>query len=333
MSAVEPEKATGTESVEDEDWLYGEDVDNGRDVAEAAGDEDDEKKTETEIFSALVGDVEGVNRVDHQDGDADSNTDSDDNLRVTIGDIKTDRMQSINSHVSLKTSGITTVSGGKVSGSVAVDGFPGAPSLEVEGELEEKPWRRPGADLSDYFNYGFNEDTWKTYCDKQRRLRMSLEFMSLGSSEKSKGHHDEPVSKSDLSSSVCVSAGECRTPKSSIDVIGGQTETIVCVEGQRLNSTDGNSMQVQSFSEHPMDAEPPSSKLPPFFAPTIPPPPFPPLPNTPLFLPHPPRFPLPPEVPPLPLHQAVAIQEEATTAVVPRTSPLLQVCIHILSGP
>ncbi|KAI5623548.1 pre-mRNA 3'-end-processing factor FIP1 isoform X2 [Silurus asotus] len=143
MSAVEPEKATGTESVEDEDWLYGEDVDNGRDVAEAVGDEDDEKKTETEIFSALVGDVEGIITVDHQDGDADSNSDSDDNLRVTIGDIKTDRMQSI----------------------------------------------------------------------------------------------------------VCVSAGECRTPKSSIDVIGGQTETIVCVEGQRPNSTDGNSMQCKTLDK------------------------------------------------------------------------------------
>jgi len=28
-----------------------------------------------------------------------------------------------------------------------------------------------GADISDYFNYGFNEVTWKQYCDKQKRLR------------------------------------------------------------------------------------------------------------------------------------------------------------------
>ena len=26
--------------------------------------------------------------------------------------------------------------------------------------LFDKPWRKPGADVSDYFNYGFNEDTW-----------------------------------------------------------------------------------------------------------------------------------------------------------------------------
>ncbi|KAJ3142986.1 pre-mRNA 3-end-processing factor fip1l1 [Geranomyces variabilis] len=37
--------------------------------------------------------------------------------------------------------------------------------------LEEKPWRRPGADISDFFNYGFNEQTWKLYCEKQKRAR------------------------------------------------------------------------------------------------------------------------------------------------------------------
>lgn len=38
-----------------------------------------------------------------------------------------------------------------------------------------------GADLSDYFNYGFNEDTWKAYCEKQKRLRMGLEVSSVSS--------------------------------------------------------------------------------------------------------------------------------------------------------
>ena len=27
-----------------------------------------------------------------------------------------------------------------------------------------------GADITDYFNYGFTEETWQQYCDKQRRL-------------------------------------------------------------------------------------------------------------------------------------------------------------------
>lgn len=34
--------------------------------------------------------------------------------------------------------------------------------------MEEKPWLKPGADITDYFNYGFNENTWRQYCASQR---------------------------------------------------------------------------------------------------------------------------------------------------------------------
>jgi len=34
-----------------------------------------------------------------------------------------------------------------------------------------KPWRAPGADISDYFNFGFDEFTWNAYCHKQDKLR------------------------------------------------------------------------------------------------------------------------------------------------------------------
>ena len=37
--------------------------------------------------------------------------------------------------------------------------------------MEDKPWRKPGADLTDWFNYGFNEETWQAYCQKQVELR------------------------------------------------------------------------------------------------------------------------------------------------------------------
>lgn len=68
--------------------------------------------------------------------------------------------------------------------------------LEVDlDDQEEKPWRRPGtaiqslwclvkrrliifiligADITDYFNYGFNEQTWKLYCMKQKELREEM---------------------------------------------------------------------------------------------------------------------------------------------------------------
>ena len=36
--------------------------------------------------------------------------------------------------------------------------------------MEDKPWEKPGADITDYFNYGFNERTWKKYCIAQREF-------------------------------------------------------------------------------------------------------------------------------------------------------------------
>lgn len=40
--------------------------------------------------------------------------------------------------------------------------------------LDDKPWRRPGTDMTDYFNYGFDEFTWASYCLKQDSLRKEV---------------------------------------------------------------------------------------------------------------------------------------------------------------
>lgn len=37
-------------------------------------------------------------------------------------------------------------------------------------ELPETPWRSPGVDISDYFNYGFNEQMWKEYASMVRTI-------------------------------------------------------------------------------------------------------------------------------------------------------------------
>ena len=39
---------------------------------------------------------------------------------------------------------------------------------------DDKPWRRPGTDMTDYFNYGFDEFTWASYCLKQTSLRKEV---------------------------------------------------------------------------------------------------------------------------------------------------------------
>jgi hypothetical protein len=38
-------------------------------------------------------------------------------------------------------------------------------------DIREKPWMMPGADISDYFNFGFNEDTWNSFLMRQISLR------------------------------------------------------------------------------------------------------------------------------------------------------------------
>lgn len=55
-------------------------------------------------------------------------------------------------------------------GSMGINGVP-AHEYSLDS-LEDKPWRKPGADITDYFNYGFNELSWQSYCERQRRLRI-----------------------------------------------------------------------------------------------------------------------------------------------------------------
>jgi 15-cis-phytoene desaturase len=42
----------------------------------------------------------------------------------------------------------------------------------------DPPWRYPGIDPSDFFNYGMNENTWKQYIAEVKRYR--LEFTMKG---------------------------------------------------------------------------------------------------------------------------------------------------------
>ena len=49
--------------------------------------------------------------------------------------------------------------------------FDGRSILELDlNALAEKQWRRPGSDISDWFNYGFDELSWEAYCYRRRDL-------------------------------------------------------------------------------------------------------------------------------------------------------------------
>ncbi|KAF8102543.1 hypothetical protein N665_0198s0243 [Sinapis alba] len=50
--------------------------------------------------------------------------------------------------------------------------------FEVDIEtFEDKPWRYQGVDITDYFNFGLNEETWTDYCKQldQRRIETTMQ--------------------------------------------------------------------------------------------------------------------------------------------------------------
>ncbi|KDN52869.1 hypothetical protein K437DRAFT_272164 [Tilletiaria anomala UBC 951] len=51
------------------------------------------------------------------------------------------------------------------------DGKPGDTVYHLDPTtMDLKPWRRAGTDLTDYFNYGFDEESWKRWGEKKRRI-------------------------------------------------------------------------------------------------------------------------------------------------------------------
>lgn len=44
--------------------------------------------------------------------------------------------------------------------------------------FEEKPWKYPGVDGSDFFNFGLNEESWKEYCKQLEQLRLESTMQS-----------------------------------------------------------------------------------------------------------------------------------------------------------
>ncbi|KAK5926591.1 hypothetical protein CgunFtcFv8_022149 [Champsocephalus gunnari] len=354
MSAEEADKTGTTDASggdEEEEWLYGdecEDKDEDEEAklnaavsapADASTEDAAEHATGNGVASEATGEGEGEGEGVTEDVDSDSDSDDDDDdVRITIGVIKTGAPQYTTYgappvNLNIKTSGSRPYGQASKMKGVDLDGpgnINGAPVLEADMEtFEEKPWRKPGADLSDYFNYGFNEDTWKAYCEKQKRLRMGLEVSTVSSVaskitvQQGRTGNDKDIcvlpvhtSKPDFTSPLNmykpvisqvtrISPPQWPGPpppqdmsyytktSGTIDVIGGGTATISRVEGRRRHNLEGNNIQVISESTDSEPTQP--AKIPPFFPPGVLPPNIPPPP----FLPPPPNVnSAPPLIPP-----------------------------------
>ncbi|CAL5413027.1 unnamed protein product [Camellia sinensis] len=44
--------------------------------------------------------------------------------------------------------------------------------------FERKPWRHPRADITDFFNFGFDEESWKCYCNHLDQLRQQTSLLT-----------------------------------------------------------------------------------------------------------------------------------------------------------
>lgn len=67
---------------------------------------------------------------------------------------------------------IEIVTNKKRDGEGGYDIFPENNIYDFDMEtIRDKPWLKPGTDITDYFNYGFTESTWIKYCELQRENR------------------------------------------------------------------------------------------------------------------------------------------------------------------
>ncbi|XP_029643836.1 pre-mRNA 3'-end-processing factor FIP1 isoform X2 [Octopus sinensis] len=204
MDATAPPTVDGVE--DDDAWLYGdsESKENSEPppTSDGRNDADESVKSEGSVKEGSppsatngssqakpkdpddkeAGELSGEE--DLGDRKEDDDSDDDDLVQVTIGDIKsgpsvyeTPRIFKQGTGYNKSSSGTSGLNKpqGKGIDLEAVGTNNGVPTYDFDFDslqAEDKPWRKPGADITDYFNYGFNEDTWQQYCEKQRRLRM-----------------------------------------------------------------------------------------------------------------------------------------------------------------
>jgi pre-mRNA 3'-end-processing factor FIP1 len=100
----------------------------------------------------IADDSKDGNEESNQDGMDDSDDDDDDDINVVIGDIKSGGPSA---YVKGQTDGKQKQPGSKfnIEEFESVGTINGQPAFEFAVEsIEDKPWRKPGADITDYFS-------------------------------------------------------------------------------------------------------------------------------------------------------------------------------------
>ncbi|CAH1777769.1 unnamed protein product, partial [Owenia fusiformis] len=180
-------KMATVEHQQEEEWLYGDKKEAGAGDAEGEPaipgvDPPSNLSASAAPFTPTANNgTASETVVESGEADDDDDDDSDDDVKITIGDIKTgptayDGTPRIFKAGAQYNKAAATVPKPAQTKGVDIDtvaNINGVPIYEYDVETaDEKPWQKPGADITDYFNYGFNEETWAKYCEKQRRMRL-----------------------------------------------------------------------------------------------------------------------------------------------------------------
>lgn len=250
--------------------------------------------------AAEDGEIEKVNGEGSDKDDSDEDDSDDDNIKVFIGDAsnvtiddKKTYASGQSSSLNVKRGGLITVTDRSKSGKFNVEEFEhmgsinGVPAADYNLDtLEDKPWRKPGADITDYFNYGFNEDTWKAYCERQKRLRMNesgVGIIALNSIGMPRGPMPSVINDNSKYGGTFGTLRKAGPPPGrrmmgSIDVIGNNN--IIKVDTPKENVIQVMTADRREYSRKPtgfpdMSMPPPVGAPPPIVIPVGPPPPDP----------------------------------------------------------
>merc|ERR1719430_2114470 len=230
------------------------------------------KRNKKSLTNKSVTEADPVETNNATNGGSEEDDDSeDDDIQITIDHNKIDEAKTsyqtlgLNKPVSMTTRTPGMLGGLSVvekKGKFNVEEFDqlgtinGQPAQDVDLEsIEDKPWKKPGADITDYFNYGFTEDTWQAYCSRQRRMRVNKSGAGLPAGPGGSSHHYNRTTQLNSSgiSNGKLSASTNSSAPSSIPTLGSSAPPIrltgTGVPGLTINTSESIDHETEKKQE------------------------------------------------------------------------------------
>ncbi|XP_020202211.1 FIP1[III]-like protein isoform X2 [Cajanus cajan] len=114
--------------------------------------------------------------------------------------------------------------------------------------LTEKPWKIPGVDMTDYFNFGFNESTWKLYCASLEQLWKTSLQTGISVDDSAKWNQEAMREQTDqvVSGNVLFPSSDFGLPKGrAIQVENSMVERQPSIDVRRPRNRDFNVIEIK----------------------------------------------------------------------------------------